>query len=136
MSRQNEMPNPPREESAATPQEKNSGQNDIVMQERKVRAQLKKGRHIWLVIHSTPNDSSAVMISVNGYAYRIRRDEPACVPEAVVEILKLAKYRKATLIRDPNGQRRTEFRTVYRYSFSVSDTKPETPENEAYAARG
>lgn len=82
--------------------------------------QLRSQKKIWLTINSTPDDSTAVMVGVNGYAYRIKRDKRALVPEAVGEVLKLSAMDVPVVERLPNGQSRTTFKHVNRFSFSVS----------------
>ena len=64
------------------------------------------------------------MVSVNGYVYRINRDEPGLVPRAVAEALKLAIMEVPQVKREANGQERTVFRHVNRFSFSL-DMPPE-----------
>lgn len=96
------------------------------MEEKRAMHQLRQQEKVLLTINSEPNDSTPVMVSVNGYAYRINRDEPVLVPRAVAEALKLAIMEVPQVKRDPNGQERTVFRHVNRFSFSV-----ETPTENA-----
>ena len=60
-----------------------------------------------------------VLLTINSYAYRINRDEPVLVPRAVAEALKLAIMEVPQVKREANGQERTVFRHVNRFSFSV-----------------
>lgn len=91
------------------------------MEEKRAMHQLRQQEKVLLTINSTP-----VMVSVNGYAYRINRDEPVLVPRAVAEALKLAIIEVPQVKREANGQERTVFRHVNRFSFSV-----ETPTENA-----
>ena len=86
--------------------------------------QLRGQKKIWPTINSTPDDSTAVMVGVNGYTYRIKRDRRALVPEAVGEVLKLSAMDVPVVERLPNGQNRTTFKHVNRFSFSVEPAEP------------
>ena len=103
----------------STPENKVETQNDVVKAEKQTEKQLKQQERVWLTINSTANDSSKVTVGVNGYAYRINRDEPALVPKAVVEVLKLASEDQAYTNRQENGQIKVGFKNVRRFSFTV-----------------
>lgn len=90
-----------------------------VREEKRAMHQLRQQEKVVLTINSQPNDSTPVMVSVNGYAYRINRDEPVLVPRAVAEMLKLAVMDVPQVVRQDNGQEKTVFRHVNRFSFSV-----------------
>lgn len=71
-----------------------------------------------LTIHATDGDGGDenVFVSVNGYAYYIKRGTPVPVPDEVIEVLKNAtvtKYRQGQ-----NGA--TEPHEVPRHTFTVS----------------
>jgi len=100
---------------------KKESTSDVVKAEARAAKQLKEQKRVWLTINSTENDSSKVMIGVNGHAYRINRDEPAFVPVAVVEALKLASQPKAMTETLPNGQIKVTYKDVRRFSFTVED---------------
>lgn len=111
------------EEQKATAQEvktlRKTAAMQAAMEEKRAVHQLRQQKKVLLTINSEPNDSTPVMVSVNGYAYRINRDEPVLVPRAVAEALKLAIMEVPQVKREANGQERTEFRHVNRFSFSV-----------------
>ncbi|WP_297215346.1 hypothetical protein [uncultured Desulfovibrio sp.] len=90
-----------------------------VREEKRAMHQLRQQEKVLLTINSQPNDSTPVMVSVNGYAYRIKRDEPVLVPRAVAEMLKLAVMDVPQVVHQDNGQEKTVFRHVNRFSFSV-----------------
>lgn len=100
-------------------------------QERAAVDQLKKQEKVWLTINSNGNDSSAVPVSVNGYAFRILRDKRALVPRAVAEVLKLAVYDKPVVERLPNGQTRTTFKSINRFSFTVEPAEKDAKAEDA-----
>lgn len=77
----------------------------------------------FLIIQSgaNENDTASVMIGINGYVYKIKRDEEVEVPESVINVLKDA-VQQQPVQSVVNGQMQTTFRPVKRYSFSVSDT--------------
>ena len=116
------------EEAAAALAAKEQALKDAQAQAHKEEAaaarQLRGQKKIWLTINSTPDDSTAVMVGVNGYAYRIKRDRRALVPEAVGEVLKLSAMDVPVVERLPNGQNRTTFKHVNRFSFSVEPAEP------------
>lgn len=71
-----------------------------------------------LTIHASDGDggSDNVFVSVNGYAYYIKRGEPVAVPDEVIEVLKNAtvtKYRQ-----DKDGK--TVAYEVPRHTFTMS----------------
>ncbi|MBO6170641.1 MAG: hypothetical protein J6N67_00560 [Desulfovibrio sp.] len=109
-------------------QPEEAGKSAVVKAEKATERQLKRQERVWLTINSTENDSTAVMVGVNGYAYRIKRDKPCLVPVAVVEALKLASYDVPKVERLPNGMERTTFKHVNRFAFSV---EPEGARKEA-----
>jgi len=127
---QNQKINEPKKDEATpvNPQEpvleqapKKETASDVVKAEARAAKQLKEQKRVWLTINSTENDSSKVMIGVNGHAYRINRDVPAFVPVAVVEALKLASQPKATTETLPNGQIKVTYKDVRRFSFTVEN---------------
>jgi len=44
-----------------------------------------------ILIPSTQDDKSDVVVGVNGYVYQIQRDKPVKVPESIVSVLRNAK---------------------------------------------
>lgn len=88
-------------------------------EEEQARQQLRQQENVLLTINSEAGDSTPVMVSVNGYAFRIARDTPVLVPRAVAEALKLAVMDVPQVIREGNGQDKTVFRHVNRFSFSI-----------------
>lgn len=95
---------------------------DMVLKAEATAAEnLRRQNKVELTIASTESDSSPVMVSVNGYAYRIVRDTPVEVPEAIANALKDAVYQKPVAVADPKtGQMKTTFKTVPRFSFTVA----------------
>lgn len=71
-----------------------------------------------LTIHQTNDEGGEldVFLSINGYAYQIKRGEPVEVPEEVVEVLKNAKQELMSF--GQGGQ--VIVRETPRYPFSVN----------------
>ena len=104
------------------------------VEEKKAERQIKKEDRVWLVINSTETDSSPVMLSVNGYPMRVRRDVPVLIPKSYVKMLENASYEKGFLTTRPdNGQAEVKFKKVRRFSFSVSTEKPEDADEQFQA---
>ena len=93
-------------------------------QEAAAARQLRTQDKVWLTINSSANDSTAVAVSVNGYAYRIKRDKRALVPRAVAEALKLASMDVPMVEKMPDGNQRTVFKHGNRFAFSVEEAEP------------
>lgn len=76
------------------------------------------GKKRILTIHQTNDEGGEldVFLSINGYAYQIKRGEPVEVPEEVVEVLSNAKQELISF--GPGGKLLT--RVTPRYPFSVN----------------
>lgn len=94
-------------------------QTAVARAEAAAARQIRGQERVWLTINSTESDSTAVMIGVNGYPFRILRDRPVLVPVSVVEALKLAAYDVPRVEKLAHGIVRTTFKHVNRFSFSV-----------------
>lgn len=101
-----------------------SAERQAARKEEQAMQQLRRQKKVLLTIASTPDDSTPVHVSINGYAYRIPRDIPTPVPEAVAEAVRLAAMDVPMVERQENGQDKTTFRHVSRFPFTIAPLEP------------
>ena len=86
--------------------------------EKKIVDQLNKEPRYRILIPSGrgTHERAPVMVGVNGYAFKIKRDCQVDVPESVVKILESA-IERTPVSEEVNGQSRTTFKSALRFPF-------------------
>lgn len=94
---------------------------DDAAREREIIAQLKRQRKVKLVIASgaESHERSPVPVAVNGREYLIERDKEVLVPEAVANVLALARKQVCERVDDGRGTPRMVFREAPRFSYQI-----------------
>lgn len=93
---------------------------EAIRQEAAITRQLNAERRVRIIISSgrDPHERAPVPIAVNGREFLIVRDKEVDVPEAVINVLDLAKEKVAE-VTEINGQRHVSFRDTHRFAFQV-----------------
>lgn len=106
-------------------------ESEVNMQERILKSQLAQQKKVRILIASGQSQAEQcpVTLGLNGTEYLILRDVPVDVPEGLLNVLQDCKVSSAFVEQIENGQKRTVFKDVPRFSFQVlGHVNPETGE--------
>lgn len=93
---------------------------ETARQEALITRQINEQRRVRIVIPSgrDPSERAPVPVAVNGREFLICRDKEVDVPQAVLNVLDLAKEQVAEM-QEVNGQAHVTFRQANRFSYQV-----------------
>lgn len=93
---------------------------EAAMQEAMITRQINEQRRVRIVIPSgrDPSERAPVPVAVNGREFLIVRDKEVDVPQAVLNVLDLAKEQQVDT-QDVNGQAHVTFREASRFPYQV-----------------
>ncbi|MDR1685219.1 MAG: hypothetical protein LBR82_02055 [Desulfovibrio sp.] len=104
-------------EKVSTPSE-----HTLHAQEQEIAQLLKGQRKVKIMIQSgrTPSEQCPVALAVNGREFLIKRDVEVEVPEAVVNVLRLAVEQQPIVdIQPSTGEKNIGYKSVARFPFHI-----------------